>query len=98
MKIRLIQPTYLDYDGNPAKFKKLFLPALTLPTVAGLTPKGIDVRLTEDCVEGINFDEDVDLVGITALTCQAPRAYQIADEFRKRGKRINSVILRNKKK
>ena len=85
MKIRLIQPTQLDVNGNPIKFKKLMMPTLALPTIAALTPNGIDVEITEEYVEDIDFDEDVDLVGITALTCQAPRAYQIADEFRKRG-------------
>ncbi|MGA1825532.1 MAG: B12-binding domain-containing radical SAM protein [bacterium] len=87
MKIRLIQPAQLDEYGNTIKYKKLFMPSLTLPTVAALTPKGIDVGITEDYVEDIDFDEDIDLVGITALTCQAPRAYQIAEEFKKRGKK-----------
>lgn len=31
------------------------------------------------------FDEDFDLVGISAFTRQAPRAYKIADHFRSRG-------------
>lgn len=35
----------------------------------------------------MDFDEDVDLVGVTGMTCQAPRAYQIAAEFRKRGRK-----------
>jgi radical SAM superfamily enzyme YgiQ (UPF0313 family) len=87
MKIRLIQPTQLDETGRPIKYKKLFLPFLTLPTLAALTPGGIDVAITEDYVEDVNFDEDVDLVGITAQTSQVPRAYQIADAFGKRGTR-----------
>src|SRR5262245_36725093 len=36
-------------------------------------------------VSPIDFDEDVDLVGITAKTTLAPRAYEIADTFRRRG-------------
>jgi radical SAM superfamily enzyme YgiQ (UPF0313 family) len=36
----------------------------------------------------IDFNADVDLVGITAYTMTAPRAYEIADEFRKRGKQV----------
>jgi radical SAM superfamily enzyme YgiQ (UPF0313 family) len=87
MKVRLIQPSQLDERGCPVRFKQLFFPSLTLPTIAALTPDGIDVAITTEYVEEVDFDEDVDLVGITAQTCQAPRAYQIADEFRKRGRR-----------
>ncbi len=87
MRVRLIQPAQLTGDGRPQKFKQLFLPSLALPTVAGLTPPGIDVGITTEYVEDVDFDEDVDLVGVTSLTCQATRAYQIADEFRRRGKK-----------
>jgi radical SAM superfamily enzyme YgiQ (UPF0313 family) len=86
MRVRLIQPSQLDEKGCPKKFRKLLFPNLTLPTIAGLTPKGADVGITIEYVDEIDFDEEVDLVGITAQTCQAPRAYQIADEFRKRGR------------
>jgi radical SAM superfamily enzyme YgiQ (UPF0313 family) len=36
-------------------------------------------------VEEIDFTGDYDMVGITAMTAQIERAYQIADAFRKRG-------------
>jgi hypothetical protein len=87
MKIRLIQPSQLDEYGNPVKFSNLFFPNLGLPTLAALTPEGVEVGITTEYVDDIDFDEEVDLVGVTALTCQAPRAHQIADEFRKRGRR-----------
>ena len=85
MRIRLIQPAQLDANGNPKRFERLFFPDLTLPTIAGITPSGVDIGITIEYVDDIDFDEKTDLVGITAQTCQAPRAYQIADEFRKRG-------------
>ena len=87
MRVRLIQPAQLDEAGRPIKYQKLFLPFLTLATLAGLTPAGVDLGVTDEFVENIDFDENVDLVGITAQTCQAPRAYQIADEFRRRGRK-----------
>ena len=31
---------------------------------------------------------DADIIALTAMTPQAPRAYQIADEFRRRGKTV----------
>jgi len=86
MKIRFIQPTQLDETGTAVKYKKLFMPFVTTATLAGLTPDGIDVAITEEHVEDVDFEEDVDLVAVTAQTNQAPRAYQIGDAFRERGK------------
>jgi radical SAM superfamily enzyme YgiQ (UPF0313 family) len=85
MKLLLIQPAQLDANRRPMKFKKLIMPFLNLATLAALTPNGIDVSITDDYVEEIDFETDADLVGITGMSCQAGRAYQIADEFRKRG-------------
>ena len=58
---------------------------LALPTLAALTPPDVEVILTDENVETVNFDEEVDLVGITGLTSVIPRAYEIAGEYRKRG-------------
>jgi radical SAM superfamily enzyme YgiQ (UPF0313 family) len=58
---------------------------LALPTLAGLTPPEHKVRIADEMVEHIDFDWPCDLVGISAMTCKATRAYQIAREFRKRG-------------
>lgn len=43
------------------------------------------IEIIDEIFEPVNFDEPVDLVGITAMTYMAPRAYEIADEFRQRG-------------
>lgn len=58
---------------------------LALPTLAALTPPDVEVSINDENVEPIDFDEKVDIVGITSITALAPRAYEIADEFRKRG-------------
>jgi radical SAM superfamily enzyme YgiQ (UPF0313 family) len=55
-----------------------------LLTVAALTPADIDVDFVDENMEGIDFSGDYDLVGISAMTQQSIRAYQIAEEFRKR--------------
>lgn len=60
-------------------------PYLALPTLAALTPPNVEVSIIDENVESINFDKKVDMVGITVPTFLAPRAYEIADEFRKRG-------------
>lgn len=61
---------------------------LAVPTVAALTPRNVDVRIVDENIEDVHFDYDADLVGITVMTLQAPRAYEIADEFRRRGKKV----------
>jgi len=65
--------------------KKIWFAHLTLTTVAALTPAEIDVRITDENVEPIDFEEDVDLVGVTGMVLHAPRAYEIAERFRQRG-------------
>jgi radical SAM superfamily enzyme YgiQ (UPF0313 family) len=65
--------------------KNIWFARLTLTTLAALTPPDVDVRITDENVEPIDFEEDVDLVGVTGMVMHAPRAYQIAQRFRERG-------------
>jgi len=63
-------------------------PIITLPHLAAITPNEHEVKILNENYDDINFDEDVDVVGITCYTMTAPRVYEIADEFRKRGKTV----------
>lgn len=60
---------------------------LTLPTLASLVPPEIDARivLLDEGIADVPADLDADLVGITVITGNAPRAYELADRFRARG-------------
>jgi radical SAM superfamily enzyme YgiQ (UPF0313 family) len=73
---------------NRLKHNKLFtLPYLGVLMLAAMTPENYEVRLINEHVDPLDFDAiDSDLVGITVMTPMAPRAYEIADELRKRGK------------
>jgi len=64
--------------------KAFTLPA-ALPLLAALTPSGVEVKIEDENISPIDFDEKVDLVGITGMTSLAHRMYQIADEYQKRG-------------
>ena len=89
MKILFIEPSQLRDDGAVFKAKRSsWLPSLTLPYLAGLTPSGIQTKIINDYIDTIDFDQDCDLVAITSMTVQAPRAYQIADQFRRRGRKV----------
>ena len=87
MKIRLIDPAYEHpFIGHSEKvIKTIWFARLTLTTLAGLTPAGIEVGVTDENVEPIDFEEDVDLVGVTGMVMHAKRAYEIAQRFRQRG-------------
>lgn len=82
MKILLISPERKRKEDEAFLFRLGFL---NLPCVAAVTPKDCSVRIVDEAYESIDFDEEVDLVGITAQTPVAPRAYQIAARFRQRG-------------
>lgn len=59
--------------------------SVSLPVIAALCPPASEVRIVDENVEALDYSMTCDLVGITAMTQQAARAYEIADEFRKRG-------------
>ena len=64
------------------------MPQLTLGVISALTPAEIEVDVVEEEIEEVNFDKYYDLVGISCLTTVAPRAYQLASVFRKKGAKV----------
>jgi radical SAM superfamily enzyme YgiQ (UPF0313 family) len=62
----------------------MFPPPLSFPTLAALTPRYHSITVIDERYKKINFDVPYDLVGITAMTNEAIRAYELADEFRRR--------------
>lgn len=86
MRILLINPGRRDRIGSSSA---LAIPQNTLPTIASLTPLD-HVRIMDELVEKINFDYPADIVGITSMTDNACRAYEVADIFA--AKRIPVVL------
>lgn len=93
MKILLVLPANHglrvthEYPEVPRR-KMLRFSLLPLTTVAALTPAEHEVTICDENVQPIDFDCDVDLVGVSLMTALAPRAYEIAAEFRKRSKTV----------
>ncbi|UCF77995.1 MAG: B12-binding domain-containing radical SAM protein [Candidatus Eiseniibacteriota bacterium] len=88
MKLTLISPSF-NRDYGLTKQRIFAFPPLNLPIVASLTPSEVDVEIVDENVEHWDYDEKMgDIVGITAMTAQAPRAYEIATEMRKRGAKV----------
>ena len=61
---------------------------LGLPILAALTPRHHFVRILDENQEKLSWDGDYDIIGITAMTHQADRAYEIAARFRQRGRYV----------
>ncbi|MSM41003.1 MAG: radical SAM protein [Geobacter sp.] len=63
-------------------------PSLSLASLAAVTPPEWEVALCDENIEPLATDTDADVVAITAMTPQAPRAYEIAARFREQGQRV----------
>mgnify|MGYP005841265723 CR=1 FL=1 len=85
MRILLVQPTTKYPDRRPLRSRTRWLVGITLPYLAGLTPKDVAVDLVDDRLSPLPYDRHYDLVGITCTCATSPRAYEIAGEFRRRG-------------
>jgi radical SAM superfamily enzyme YgiQ (UPF0313 family) len=87
MKITLISPSFMKVKtrsvGKLARFFKV--PPMGLLNVAAVTPADIELTIIDEDFKDIDFDSAPDLVGISAMTATAPRAYEIASEFRRKG-------------
>jgi radical SAM superfamily enzyme YgiQ (UPF0313 family) len=91
MKIYLVAPrnpeSFWTFDRIlPSLKKKCVFPNLSLPTVAGITPRRHEVALCDENVEPVDFETDADIVGLTGYVIHAKRIQEMAAEFRRRGK------------
>ena len=81
-------PRNNPYRMTASERRSIWFPKLSLPVIAAYTPPNWDVQLVDEAVQEIDLDQPCDLVGISVMTCYAPRAYELATEFRKRGKTV----------
>ncbi|RKX70910.1 B12-binding domain-containing radical SAM protein [candidate division WOR-3 bacterium] len=88
MRIKLIAPALAREKAKRLEGAAFQLPPLALPVIAGLTPPHHEIELLDENIEKIDFNSPADLVGITSMTSTAPRAYEIADRFRKLGAKV----------
>lgn len=101
MKIGLISPKGLttgdqrleqifkksgNVQGYIDSLSKAFSSGLLI--VAALTPKDIEIKLIDENFDVIDFNEKFDVVALSGMTQQATRAYEIADEFKKRNVKV----------
>ena len=89
LRITLLSPRGPLYRHRGGIWKKTMRYApLTLTTLASLVPTEVpaDIRIVDEGLDEIDPDRiEADLVGISAITGTAPRAYEISGQLRKRG-------------
>jgi len=88
-KLVLINPVNNSRTGFSINHSSRF-PPLGLGVIAALTPPGWDVEIIDENFDDFSFRE-ADLVGITAFTSAANRAYEIAALYRE--KNIPAVMV-----
>lgn len=89
MKILVLGEINLDFTSKSLfqSFSSIFSyrSAITESHLLSITPKKHYVRVLDANTE-LNYDENYDVVVIIFKSAAAPRAYEVADEFRKKGK------------
>lgn len=93
LKFLLVNPTAPQWrigaGASASKKTQLFrFSMLSSLYVAAALPPGVSARIVDEEVDVIDFESDADLIGISFMTFNAPRAYEIADRFRARGKKV----------
>ncbi|MBI5563182.1 MAG: B12-binding domain-containing radical SAM protein [Deltaproteobacteria bacterium] len=89
MKLLLVLPrNERGFWGKVSKTGKTGFVRLNLPTIAALTPMEWDVEILDARARPVDYNAPVDIVGITGFTAEMPSAYEIADNFRKRGVKV----------
>jgi radical SAM superfamily enzyme YgiQ (UPF0313 family) len=79
MKILLVSP---HPNSKKSFLNKFQYPSLTLQQVAGITPPKHDVQIIDERYEDIDFNKTYDLIGISCLTYNSLRGYEISKIFR----------------
>jgi radical SAM superfamily enzyme YgiQ (UPF0313 family) len=93
MRIQLLSPAGEIHRSGSGIFKTALRYApLTLTTLAALVPEELNAEITiqDEGVQPLDLDFPPSLVGITAITGTALRAYAIADQLRAKG---HTVVL-----
>jgi len=82
MKMKLVYPSWPKLDRQT----EFHLPPHGPVVFAAAVPPEVELDFTDENLEPVDFDVAADLVAIsTMLTCQLPRAFEVAREFRERG-------------
>jgi len=78
-------PTSDWFDISTHKF---FCPSIGLLNAASLTPSDIEVKIIDEKIEEVDFNDLPDAIAISYKTMSSNRAYEIARTFREKGIKV----------
>jgi len=82
MKMTLVYPSWPKLERQT----EFHLPPHGPVVFAASLPSEVSVEFVDENLQPLSFDDPGDIVALSVmLTCQLPRAFEIADEFRRRG-------------
>lgn len=93
LKFQIICPAAPQFRieaGETASFRtRIFrFSMLSALSVAAAAPHDIETEIVDENVQPIDFNGDASIIGVSFMTYNAPRAYEIAGRFRRRGQTV----------
>ncbi len=76
---------FYEHWGFP---RTQLLADLATTTVAAMAPDDWQVEICDEYIQTVDLDKDVDFVGLTGKITQARRMFELAAEFRRRGRTV----------
>jgi radical SAM superfamily enzyme YgiQ (UPF0313 family) len=85
LKIKIVYPKWPKLQNQP----QFNLPPHGPVVFAAALSDDVEISFCDEHVQELDFDEDADLIALSVmLTCQVPRAWEIADQYRANGKQV----------
>lgn len=95
MRVYLIAPKPEFNSDNAMELSSIgiskpyaYTAAAGITSIAAWFPDGTEIRLCDEIIEPVDFDDAADLIGISINVSQYEHGLEIAAEFRKRGKQV----------
>ena len=81
-------PELAEFPAIAATWAYTMPPAMGIPILVNILPKDVEWKVVDQNIETIDFDDDADIIAISFFTPQSWFAYQLGDEYLKRGKTV----------
>ena len=85
MKVELVMP--VRKEKRIARAGVYLIPN-SFAQLAAVTPEHVDLKITDENLEEVDFNSDSELVGLSVLTLNANRALEISRKFKEKGKTV----------
>lgn len=80
-----VKVAFIHLAGFESKHALFRVPPLTFQCLAAVTPLDVEIVLIDESFEAIDFDIEVDIVGISVILPFSQKAYFVAECFKNKG-------------